>query len=317
MSARRQTYLPDLTRRRGSPELFQQTVPRALVHRSAVSEVLVTGVRHGGDGVHQVGAQWSRAHSYYGPVAGRWHDPMIFAETIRQACVLLAHQTLDIPLANPFLTTTHAFTILAGGAQLTDQPADVLLEVSLHDVVRRGASVSAFASSIDAFREGEPIGIGKSSANCVSPSVYRRLRGPRFGAAPLGEVPAPLPHELVGRSRPSDVVLGRSPDEGRWVLRAEPSHPILFDHPVDHVPGMVLMEAARQAALLTVGCPDGLLVSCAATFCKYVEFDVPCIVSSSPPHETSPGWHELTVTFHQTESLVGSCQVTVLDGRAP
>lgn len=317
MSARRQSYLPDLTRRRGSAELFQQTVPRALVHRSAVSEVLVTGVRHGNDGVHHVGAQWSRAHSYYGPVSGRWHDPMIFAETIRQACVLLAHQTLDIPLANPFLTTTHSFTILAGGAQLTDQPADVLLEVSLHDVVRRGGNVSAFASSIDAFREGEPIGIGKSSANCVSPSVYKRLRGPRFGAAPSGEVPAPLPHELVGRSRPSDVVLGRSHYEGTWVLRAEPSHPILFDHPVDHVPGMVLMEAARQAALLTVGCPDGLLVSCAAKFCKYVEFDVPCIVSSSPPHEAAPGRHELTVTFHQAEYLVGSCQVTVLDSRAP
>ncbi|MER7488632.1 ScbA/BarX family gamma-butyrolactone biosynthesis protein [Streptomyces sp. NPDC126497] len=317
MSARRQAYLlPDPTRRRSGAELFQQTVPRALVHRSAVSEVLVTGVRHGDDGVHQVGAQWSRAHSYYGPVAGRWHDPMIFAETIRQACMLLAHQTLAIPLTHPFLTATHAFTILESGMRLTDRPANVLLEISLHDVVRRGANVSSFACSINAFREGEPIGIGRSSANCVSPSVYRRLRGPRFGAVPRGEVPAPLPHELAGRSRPSDVVLGRSPGKRTWVLRAETSHPILFDHPVDHVPGMVLMEAARQAALLTVGCPDGLLVSCAATFRRYVEFDAPCIVSSSPPREEAPGRHALTVTFHQAESLVGSCEVTVLDSRA-
>ncbi|AEN14093.1 MULTISPECIES: ScbA/BarX family gamma-butyrolactone biosynthesis protein [unclassified Streptomyces] len=314
MSARRQAYLSDDTRRRGSAELFQQTVPRALVHRSAVSEVLVTGVRHGSDGVHQVGAQWSRAHSYYGPVAGRWHDPMLFAETIRQACILLAHQTLDIPLAHPFLTTTHAFTILTGGARLTDQPADVLLEISLHDVVRRGPRVSAFACSIDAYREGEPIGIGRSSANCVSPSVYKRLRGHRFGAACPGQVPAPLPHELVGRGRASDVVLGRSPEAGTWLLRADTSHPILFDHPVDHVPGMVLMEAARQAALLTVGCPDGLLVSCAATFHKYVEFDVPCVVSSSPVRELAPGRHELTVTFTQADSLVGACELTVLDG---
>jgi hypothetical protein len=79
---------------------------------------------------------------------------------------------------------------------------------------------------------------------------------------------------------------------------------------------MVLMEAARQAALLTVGCPDGLPVSCAATFRKYVEFNVPCVVSSSPPRETAPGRHELTITFHQAQCLIGSCQVTVLDGRA-
>ncbi|MFF8732844.1 AfsA-related hotdog domain-containing protein [Streptomyces sp. NPDC015171] len=35
---------------------------------------------------------------------------------------------------------------------------------------------------------------------------------------------------------------------GRWQLRIEQDHPVLFGHPVDHAPGMLLLEALRQAA---------------------------------------------------------------------
>lgn len=305
-----------VTERCGSPELFQQTVPRALVHRAAVSEVLVTGVRYGEGGGHRVGAQWPRGHSYYGPVAGRWHDPMIFAETIRQACVLLAHQTLDVPIGHSFLTLAHSFAILADGARIADQPAHVILEVSLHNVVRRRGNVSSFACSIDAYRDGERIGIGDSVANCVTPAVYKRLRAHRLGAVPSLDMPAPVRPELVGRNSASDVVLSRPLDDGTCILRFDASHPILFDHPVDHVPGMVVMEAARQAALLTIGIPNGLLLACSADFLRYIEFDAPCVVSPAVAEEVTPGLHVLTVTFHQAGSLVGSCRVTVFDGRA-
>ncbi|WP_281275492.1 AfsA-related hotdog domain-containing protein [Saccharothrix australiensis] len=32
-----------------------------------------------------------------------------------------------------------------------------------------------------------------------------------------------------------------------WLPRVDRRHPVLFDHPVDHVPGMALQEAGRQA----------------------------------------------------------------------
>jgi 2-oxo-3-(phosphooxy)propyl 3-oxoalkanoate synthase len=35
------------------------------------------------------------------------------------------------------------------------------------------------------------------------------------------------------------------------VLRIPGDHPSMFDHPQDHLPGMVIAEAARQIALLT------------------------------------------------------------------
>ena len=57
-------------------DLFLQTVPRTLVHRAAVSEVLMTGLRVLGDASFRLGAHWPREHSFYSPVARRWQDPI-------------------------------------------------------------------------------------------------------------------------------------------------------------------------------------------------------------------------------------------------
>lgn len=301
--------------RTGSPELFEQTVPRALVHRAAVAEVLVTGIRPGDQGSHLVGAQWPRGHSYYGAIAGRWHDTVIYAETIRQAGLLLAHRELGVPLGQHFLIDFLSFTILADGALLDTRPADVAMEVSLYQVVRRGARVSSFRCRIDAYRHGERIGVGDTGGRCITPVAYRRLRGEHADAAPPRLVPHPLDPRRVGRHTAGDVVLAAAPAPGTYLLRADGSHPVLFDHPVDHVPGMVVVEAARQAALAEIGCPDGLVLACEADFARFVEFEPPCLVSVTEAARTGDDEHALTVRFDQAGSQVSSCRVTVREGR--
>jgi hypothetical protein len=91
-----------------------------------------------------------------------------------------------------------------------------------------------------------------------------------------------------------------------WQLRVDQSHAVLFDHPVDHVPGMVLMEAARQAALLTVGEPDALPVRCHFTFDKYVELDAPTIVTAAPMPPAIRGNRGVEVKFEQASSTVAT-----------
>ena len=78
--------------------LFDRTVDRALVHRSAVSEVLLTDWRSVGELDFTVGAQCTRGRSYYPPVADLWYDPVLMAETIRQAGLLSPTAPSAIPL---------------------------------------------------------------------------------------------------------------------------------------------------------------------------------------------------------------------------
>nr|WP_248002016.1 AfsA-related hotdog domain-containing protein [Streptomyces sp. RPA4-2] len=68
------------------------------------------------------------------------------------------------------------------------------------------------------------------------------------------------------------------------------AHPTFFDHPVDHIPGMVLLEAARQAALVSTGMPDALLLGLKSNFARYAEFDAPCWIEPRvEPHGTDGG----------------------------
>ncbi|WP_370012895.1 AfsA-related hotdog domain-containing protein, partial [Nocardia cyriacigeorgica] len=52
-------------------------------------------------------------------------------------------------------------------------------------------------------------------------------------------------------------------------------HPFLFDHPLDHVPGSLLIEACRQTALAMVLERAPRLVGVSSTFDRFVELDTP------------------------------------------
>jgi hypothetical protein len=53
----------------------------------------------------------------------------------------------------------------------------------------------------------------------------------------------------------------------------------MFDHPVDHVPGMVLIEAACQAASARVYPREYRALSVTSEFYRYAEFGSPCVIT--------------------------------------
>ncbi|MFJ9544513.1 AfsA-related hotdog domain-containing protein, partial [Streptomyces sp. NPDC101225] len=90
--------------------------------------------------------------------------------------------------------------------------------------------------------------------------------------------------------------------------RADTRHPVLFDHPVDHVPGMVLLEAARQAAAATTHSPTPP-THLHATFTHYVELDTPCHIHATP-HTPHPHPETIHITAHQNTTQTFTCHIT-------
>jgi hypothetical protein len=79
------------------------------------------------------------------------------------------------------------------------------------------------------------------------PEASAPPEAPAVAFAPLRPAPAD-----VAVSSPSDVLVALA--EGLVLVDpADPLHPFFFDHPSDHVPGMALLEAARQSAALASG----------------------------------------------------------------
>ncbi|MET9799697.1 ScbA/BarX family gamma-butyrolactone biosynthesis protein [Streptomyces sp. NPDC006368] len=272
--------------------LLTTTVPRGYVHRASVAEVLLTGweadtsaqaattASAGLSDSFVVRAQWPRSHALFAPAGGH-QDPLLLVESIRQAGILLAHAEYDVPFGHQFLMWDLSFTATASAFATGSTPTDVELHAVCHDIVRRGRSLAGMRYDLTVRRDGLPVATGGARFSCTSPAVHRRLRGERptrTGRA----LPEPIDPAEVGHTDRQHVLLAApAANRGtRWELRVDTDHPVLSDHPVDHVPGMVLIEAARQAARAATRQPDALLVGLDSTFTRYAELDAPCWIQA-------------------------------------
>ncbi|MEU3891339.1 ScbA/BarX family gamma-butyrolactone biosynthesis protein [Streptomyces sp. NPDC029041] len=278
------------------------TVPRELVHRAANAEVMLTGWDRLDDTRFNVRAQWPRSHSFFTPINGVYYDPLMAAETIRQIAPLLCHAEFGVPFGHQFLLEQLDLTVHPEQLPMYQVPASLDLEVTCTDVKMRGRRLSGLCYETAVLREGQLVATGRLSLTLIAPSVYRRLRPERVFSSEHRPLPltAPVAPQSVGRTSPADVVLSPTEETDLWQLRVDTRHPVLFDHPVDHVPGMVLLEAVRQGATAVLGDSSFLPLSITSEFSSYVELDEPCLIGARRLPADAPGGAEaVEVTGHQ------------------
>ncbi|MFG2978403.1 ScbA/BarX family gamma-butyrolactone biosynthesis protein [Streptomyces sp. NPDC048331] len=289
------------------------TVPKELVHRAAVAEVMLTGWQREDDTRFRVEAQWPRSHSFFIPIDGEYHDPLIAAETIRQAGALLSHAEFGVPFGHQFLIREIGLTVRPEYLKVRQTPASLDIEITCFDVKRRGGGLSGMTYDSVVRREGMVVATGRLSFTCVSPAVYERVRPRRVFRRDHRTVAltAPMAPQSVGRTSPADVVLSAIGHSDRWQLRLNSRHPVLFDHPVDHVPGMLLLEAARQGAAAVLNRSSFVPLGVTTEYMQYTELDEPCFIEAHRLGPATPGGDErVRVTGHQGGALTFSSVVT-------
>jgi len=302
-----------VTARVAGATTLTSTVPKEFVHRSAVAEVLLTDWARVDDTHFRITAQWPRGHSFFTPVADGYHDPLIVCETIRQVGILLAHAEFGVPLGHKFVIwdldiAVHPEHLLMGYA-----PAALSIDVTCTEITRRGGKVSGLRIEAVIRRDGDVVATGTGSYSCLAPAVYRRVRGDHTVGGDWHQLPliSPAAPQSVGRMSPMDVVLSPTGKEACWQLRADTRHPVLFEHPVDHVPGTVLIEAARQATAAVLGRSSYLPLALATRFMRYVELDAPCMIEARLLDEAaSPIEQTVLVTARQADEIAFSATVT-------
>ncbi|WP_070009606.1 ScbA/BarX family gamma-butyrolactone biosynthesis protein [Streptomyces abyssalis] len=293
---------------------YSWPVPREFVHKTAHTEVLLTGWRRCGEREFEVGAQWPRDHGFWRTDGAGLQDPLLLVETTRQALPLIAHAAYGVPRGHQLIWDHHHCAFAAPFLPVSDSPAEVVLHLSASQAPVPGARLRRISLAMTVSCAGRTLGSASTVYSAHSPQVYGRLRGPGTPAPPEAMAaaivpPPPLAPVLVGRERDNEVVLaadadgnrGRIPDgggdgdgnrgAGRRQLRILTTSPWLFDHPVDHVPGMLLMEAARQCAHLAAAPHRPRLTRMEAEFHRYVDLDAPSFaeVSPGPGEDKDPG----------------------------
>ncbi len=298
------------------------TVRRAQVHQWQVhklrgEEVLLSTWTEPCPGRFVITARWPKGHAFYRPSQGAY-DPLLLAETVRQAVPLLSHAVHGVPREHKQAWEYLSFAVEPLASLVTTAEDEVRLVVTCSNVVRRGNRFAGMTMDIDVHLGKRLMGIAHTRFNNQPEAIYRRLRGSYADVHAALEhcLPAgpPVEPHRVGRCSPADVVLspalgGERP--GRWLLRVDPAHPVLFDHPVDHVPGMLLLEAARQAAHAVDGGDTAAVIGMRTDFVRYVELDAPAVVVAGTPVPAGTGRRRVPVSIEQHGVRVFTSEVTV------
>ncbi|HEY5834842.1 ScbA/BarX family gamma-butyrolactone biosynthesis protein [Streptomyces sp.] len=263
---------PDGLRPEDTELTYSRTVDRDLVHRDSLGEVFLTDLRVTGEtgesGYHAAytaAAQLPRSHAYYGDHLLRpsAYDPVLLLEACRQAALAGAHEFYGVPGSHKFILThlriglTRPENTVVGSA-----PCRLTLRVVVGAHRRKEGRTTGLDYEIGLYAQDLEIGTASVGLRFKSPEGYLQLRLANRDGKPLpssatlmDRVPSAgvAPYQ-VGRNDPGNVVLADTRvtgGVGGATLRIPASHPSMFDHPQDHLPGMVIAEAARQLALLT------------------------------------------------------------------
>lgn len=272
---------------------YEQTVPRGLVHRWSLSEVFLTDYRAVDDRGFVCAAQLPSSHAYYRdhPNLPGEHDTLNVLEACRQAVTYAAHVHQGIPRDTTFMVSAWLLEVTDPDALVgTQRPGNLQIAGVVTDRRARGGQVRRVAFAMDLTLDGRELGRLTMDVNCTPTGQYHNLRRLQRGrevptafSLPAAAAGAPVPPGRVGRFDPGNVVLdavGPAEDGITAILSPRTfGNRSMYDHPYDHVPAMVLSEAARQCALLLCGNHFRLL-RVDGRFQRFAELDAPVIVTA-------------------------------------
>lgn len=306
---------------------FTRTLSRELVHRSAVSEVFLTDTERPSEDDVLLAAQFPRRHAFYHDTLGprTHHDPLLLLEACRQGIFVVAHRYLDVPLGHKFLLRTVEFEVPDPAVlSCRDLPTEAVIAVRIEHRFRTRAAVTGLRLRFTLTIGTQEALLARIGYSWMPPRDWTRLRARRRGALRLPEEPVAVPGPradpaLVGRRDPANTVISPPHTAGDGTRTAglivDTAHPTLYDHWVDHVPGMLELEAFRQLALTaavaagTVRTPMALPVGLAVRFRCFAEMDLPLECRTAP---ALPG-ADLACTLHQLGTDAAEARIRLAD----
>ncbi|MFG2523117.1 ScbA/BarX family gamma-butyrolactone biosynthesis protein [Streptomyces sp. NPDC048527] len=289
-------------------------VTKELVHKHDASQVLLTDFGRIGEDEFLITADWTDTSRLMSTQDSRRDDAVLLTETIRQTFPLLAHAGYEVPFGHHLLWDEYRYALCLDALGRGGAGGRPQLHIKCYDIVRRRGVVSALSLDITVLRDGEQLATAHTRFDIQPAAIYRRLRGARGDALEMLALARsrPLPPPVSGASEEfRDAVLSPTDERDRWQLRIDTHHPMYFDHPSDHAPGILLLEAAKQAARAVRHPRAGVTEAMETVFHRYVELDSPCRVDAQPLPDDQQGRARILVTMHQEDKLCFTALVSV------
>ena len=296
---------------------YSQTIARELVHKRSIAEVLITSVETT-PATWICHAQLPRRHSFHTDTTGElsaYHDPLLVLEAFRQACIAASHAAYGVPLDARYTVRYYELSILdLATLKCGPQVLDLEFDIAVRNEFRRGGRglqgpVHGLDVAAVVTHEGTKVMEVSGSFGWMSLAKWVAFRG---GASwDAGPQASPADPQIVGRTRPENVVIGEPVPLGGSAASApivvDVSHPTIFDHPLDHLPGGLIIEACRQLSLAVMGSCSATIVGPSWLRCdfhSFAELDATNTVTVAPAAEDALSFRGEVTQSGQTRASV-------------
>jgi hypothetical protein len=308
------------------------TAIRTLVHKRFPENVLLTEIRARAEDHFVCTGRIPTDHRFFND-RGRTPraDIFFYTEVGRQASLAVTHAFLNAGLDDVFIfeRSQAMVTPTIWNAAALAAAETVHIEITVRETVRRKNVVTHVVAEHFMSVGDEHVFRGTGTWTIQSAALFARLRRSAVEAATRdGEDPG-APGGAAGadplRPYPSNLVI-TVPDaaQDRAAVTAslivDRTHPYFFDHPCDHVPGMLLLEGCAQLSMEAcahagaIAPPQRMaIMDYEMDFTHFVECGVPTTLTARVNTDGDPSGVGVPIDLvvSQRDIVAGTARITV------
>lgn len=301
------------------PLSCSKSLDKKILHRIHDSEVFLSKCVLISENSFSALANIPNYHEYYLDHLNNQFDPLFLLECARQAETYIAHTYYDVPLSNKFILNNWS---LKCTDDFKTNPANyncyLNLKIFAYDSKKLKNQLYQQKYKIDVFNQDSFIASIYIAVTYVTDSSYKRIRGncqekiSKFNSMKSQERCNIINPKLISRSLYKNVVISEPliQQELCVLLHVDFNNISYFDHPQDHYPAMLLLEAGRQLSLLYLNItkrniPSIIFKSFESTHFAYVEFDSEVFITINNPQK-----NEFEIQFIQSENIAAISKFT-------
>jgi len=223
-------------------------VDREWVHKQIESNVFIGKPVARGSDAFSTESYFPSTHEVYNDCVSGLSAAGYIVEVARQVNLAVTHLFYDVPLKAGFLITVMDWTFTDQAPFIANRRFPFSIETQVLDVARRKGVVSKLVTRNSLCSGGETFWQGGAAFLIASRPLGTAKRAEDV-AAPLFTPVTPAQAQVFD---PSNVLIGHASDAaagGKIPLIVDVNHRYFFEHNNGHVPGMMLLEGGKQAAV--------------------------------------------------------------------
>lgn len=298
------------------------------MHRRALAEVLIADTVQIAEDEFLLGTQLPRAHTLWSDRSYPFHDPLITIEVCRQACLAIPQRYYEVGPDWQFISKQIYMRVVNLEAFADDEtlPPEGILRARFSNKRERHGRLREITVESELTIDGLSAATVSGDLMFFPKITYERIRAQQRRHKPIDgtertPVTRPLAGARVGRSFDRNVTIGKSPltrspmGEFRYMAIVDHTHPCFFDHPLDHLPGALVIEVYRQAAIAAAvgrgaGEPAGAVITrCDVQLSDFAELDAPIECSARVVDNPDGDRVQVGLTLHQLDGEIGDAEL--------